>query len=70
MYANVVQRRIAWERRYAPDEYTRLLGTFSDHLALTEVSRAALLEEIGSAIRGAGVLDVAYETWCFLYQRL
>lgn len=43
-------RRYVWRVAYEADEYVRLLGTYSDHLALDEGARERLFRELHSFI--------------------
>jgi SAM-dependent methyltransferase len=46
LFTDVVVRRFGWEIRYTADEYIRLLGTFSGHIAMAQWQRDRLYGEI------------------------
>ncbi len=55
LFEEVAVRHYPWTETYDTDRYLRLLRTFSDHIALAEASREALLAEIATLIdRGFG----------------
>lgn len=71
LYAPVGEERFTWHRQYAVAQYLRLLGTFSDHLALDASARANLFEAITLAIRKAGgSISVTYDTMCYLFRTI
>lgn len=69
-YETAVQNRVAWARTCTAAEYVRLLGTFSDHLALPSASRIALLDEVFDLVDAAGGFEMTYDTCCSMYQRI
>jgi ubiquinone/menaquinone biosynthesis C-methylase UbiE len=54
LFSPVLARTYAWQRRYTTQEYMRLLGTYSDILALDEARRGALLDGL------ADLMDTRY----------
>ena len=46
LFTDIVVRRFDWEVRYTADEYTRLLDTFSGHIAMASWQRDRLYGEI------------------------
>ena len=61
----------AWSRSYTSKEWIDHLMTHSDHRTLPQVPRAALLEEISTAIRGlGGTFRVDYTCWLVTAIRL
>jgi len=46
-----VVRRYLWSQRYTEQEYLRLLGTYSGHLAATDEQRRILYARLGELIR-------------------
>lgn len=46
LFTDTVVRRFDWEVRYTADEYTRLLDTFSGHIAMAPWQRDRLYSEI------------------------
>ena len=49
-FADVVRRQYPWHADYDGKSYARLVGTFSDHLALPDDKRARLLAGIAALI--------------------
>ena len=49
-------------RTFTADEYTRLLGTYSDHIAIEETTRKELFDEIRQAINDNGGIITLYDT--------
>jgi len=64
LFASVESRRHLWERSYRADDYARLLGTYSDHLALPAPVRSRLLSGIEDLIERSygGVIRKGYLT--------
>jgi len=50
LFKDVQARRYTWEQTYTARVYTDLLGTYSDHIALPDDKRSALLDCITSLI--------------------
>jgi SAM-dependent methyltransferase len=50
LFTGVQSRRYEWDETYSAETYARLLGTYSDHIALPPEARAALLDCIASLI--------------------
>ncbi len=50
LFSDVVQRRYQWTLEYSTRQYIDLLGTYSDHISLPEVERAALFKAIAHLI--------------------
>lgn len=68
-YRRVAQKTTPWGRPYTAQAYVQLLGTYSDHLALTQASRQALLRELAAVIEGhGGVIEMHYEAKCFVFR--
>ena len=66
----VAAHTVTWERSYTRTEWTRLLGTHSDHRMLSEDVRAQLHAEIGAAIDDhGGTLEVTYDVQLYLLTR-
>lgn len=58
LFQSVETRTHLWERRYRAGDYTRLLGTYSDHIAIPGETRARLLDAISNLIErsyGGGI---------------
>jgi SAM-dependent methyltransferase len=56
-------RTYTWQRRYSSGEYTELLRTHSDHIALERAKQEALYLAVGDVIDAhAGVLELTYRT--------
>ena len=53
-FVGVHEVRRAWTKRYAGEEYLKLLQTFSDHRALLEPNKSRFFEEIGRVIAQMG----------------
>jgi SAM-dependent methyltransferase len=49
-------------RTFTADEYTLLLGTYSDHIAIEETTRKELFNEIKNAINDNGGIITLYDT--------
>jgi SAM-dependent methyltransferase len=64
LFTAVESRRYIWQQTYSAGVYTDLLSTYSDHIALPEETRAALLNCIASLIaeRYSGSIDKQYLT--------
>lgn len=50
LYDAPMVRRVPWSQEYTAEQYVRLLGTYSDHIALPEDQRRRLLREIARLI--------------------
>jgi ubiquinone/menaquinone biosynthesis C-methylase UbiE len=67
----VVERTVPWETSYTSAEWTRLLGTHSDHRMLPDDKRTQLHAEIGALIDAhGGTLACVYDTLLYLARRL
>ncbi len=64
LYEPPIVRRVPWSQEYTAEQYVRLLGTYSDHIALPDDRRRRLLREIGRLIetRYDGKVVKRYET--------
>jgi hypothetical protein len=49
-------------RTFTADEYTLLLGTYSDHIAIEETTRMKFFDEIREAINDNGGIITLYDT--------
>ncbi|ERI92373.1 methyltransferase domain protein [Clostridiales bacterium oral taxon 876 str. F0540] len=49
-------------RTFTADEYTSLLGTYSDHIAIEETTRKKFFDEIREAINDNGGIITTYDT--------
>jgi SAM-dependent methyltransferase len=54
LFSEVTMRSYRWSAEYTSDEYVRLLRTYSDHLALPEITRRALCDAIRESIEAHG----------------
>ena len=68
-YEAMVRQTFPWRRTYSATEYVRLLGTFSDHLALGAAARGALLDAIQRVVAEAGTITVTYDATCYAFRR-
>ena len=69
-FEKVVIRKYPWSVRYKTSEYLRLLGTYSDHLRLSEQRRTALFEDIAEVIeRNGGFIERPYLAVVYMAQR-
>ncbi len=50
LFIPVDDRRYLWQQTYSTDIYKKLLSTYSDHIALPEDTRIALLDCVASLI--------------------
>lgn len=50
LFDEPIRRKYAWSRYYTAEEYVNLLGTYSDHIALPDRKRQALLDGIRNFI--------------------
>ena len=70
LFWDVAVRRFPWAERYDADRYLDLLGTYSDHLALTPETRAALFAGIRAVIVGyGGAIRKPYTAVLFLARK-
>lgn len=60
-FTGVEQRDYAWARHYEPDDYVRLVSTFSDHILLPAGQRDELFAAVAEVAAAAGGFDVDYE---------
>jgi SAM-dependent methyltransferase len=59
-----------WTETYTRDEYVGLLSTHSDHILISEVDRAKLLDGVANAIdAGGGSFEMTYESLLCLARR-
>ena len=66
----MLSRCFAWSASYPAREYTELAQTHSDHLALTEEERRALLDALHETIlANGGSCRVHYSTRLYMAQR-
>lgn len=49
-------------RTFTADEYTSLLGTYSDHIAIKETKRMKFFDEIRETINDNGGIITIYDT--------
>lgn len=49
-------------RTFTADEYTSLLGTYSDHIAIEETKRMKFFDEIRETINDNGGIITIYDT--------
>ena len=68
-YEAMARQTFPWRRSYSASEYVRLLGTFSDHLALDAATREALVAAIYRVVAEAGSISVAYDATCHAFRR-
>lgn len=67
VFAAPEARSYSWTQDYTSDGYCELLQTHSDHIALPEVQRDALLEAVSAAIdRNGGTFTLEYVTALWL----
>ncbi len=61
---------VPWTRRYTSAEYAELLDTHSDHRALADDVRTALLADVRGVIdEHGGAIDYRYDTQLILLRR-
>jgi hypothetical protein len=66
----MVERKLTWRTSYTSGEWTRLLGTHSDHRMLPDDVRTQLHTEVGAVIDAhGGLLPVVYDTLVYLATR-
>jgi trans-aconitate methyltransferase len=66
----MVERKLTWRTSYTSAEWTRLLGTHSDHRMLPDDVRTQLHAEVGAVIDAhGGLLPVVYDTLVYLASR-
>jgi len=69
LYRELAKEAFPWSRKYPAREYIRLLGTYSDHIALKSGTRDNLLEAVESVILEAGgSFEVTYDATCFMFR--
>ena len=67
LFGDITVREYPWTETYSSTEYTRLLGTHSDHRLLAEDLRERLLAELAAVIdRHGGELSLTYVTRLYL----
>ena len=63
------KKTFPWTYRYSAREYIRLLGTYSDHIALSSVARDDLFRAIESVIlEVGGSIEVTYDAICCMFR--
>jgi SAM-dependent methyltransferase len=66
----MVERKLTWQTSYTSAEWTRLLGTHSDHRMLPDDARTRLHTEVGAVIDAhGGLLPVTYDVMLYLATR-
>ena len=62
-FSDPIWRKYPWSQTYTAEDYIRLLGTYSDHIALPEDNRERLFEGISNLIntRYEGTITKYYE---------
>jgi hypothetical protein len=66
----MVERTVTWRTSYTSAEWTRLLGTHSNHRMLPDDVRTQLHTEVGAVIDAhGGLLPVVYDTLVYLAKR-
>jgi SAM-dependent methyltransferase len=66
-FSSVEVRRYRWQRSFTREEWTGLIGTYSDHVRLGPDREAALLAGVGAVIDAlGGSMDVSYRTSAIL----
>jgi 2-polyprenyl-3-methyl-5-hydroxy-6-metoxy-1,4-benzoquinol methylase len=70
-FAEVVVREVKWNKTYSKEDYLKLQNTYSNHLAVSEETRAEFHKELAKIIdsHGGTVLRV-YKTVLLLAKRL
>ncbi|GJM41639.1 MAG: hypothetical protein DHS20C20_19210 [Ardenticatenaceae bacterium] len=69
-FGNVQVRTYPWVEKYTAEAYVDLLGTYSDHLRLTEEKRQKLFAAIANLIeKNGGVIERPYLGVLYLLQR-
>jgi SAM-dependent methyltransferase len=69
-FVDVEKREFPWSQRYSTSEYLELCRTWSTHRMLPEDRLARLLSAVANAIvDNGGVVDVEYDTQCYLGRR-
>lgn len=61
-FIDVTYRLYHRTRNFTADEYTSLLGTYSDHIAMEEATRMKFFNEIREAINANGGVITIYDT--------
>ena len=62
-FADPIHRVYSWTANYSAEEYIKLIGTYSDHIALPELNRTHLFEGIADLINKnyGGLITKYYE---------
>lgn len=61
LFRNICVKKFPWSARYNAQEYVGLLGTYSDHLRLSEERRKSLFEDVSAVIaRHGGIVERPY----------
>jgi SAM-dependent methyltransferase len=69
-FREVVERRYSWSADYDAERYLKLLGTFSDHLALAEEARRSLFSGLAELIaRHGGTVTNEYLTILYVARK-
>jgi trans-aconitate methyltransferase len=71
-FEEFVQKRYAWHATYTAEQYTALLNTYSDHIALGITQRQVLFDGIAEMIRKdfSGQVTKEYETVLKMRKRI
>jgi len=71
LYSVMAKGTFPWTRRYSARDYVRLLGTYSDHLALSSGARDDLFGAIKSAIlEVGGSIELKYDAFCYMFRSM
>lgn len=62
LFSTVEPLELGWSRRLTADSYLRLIGTYSDHIALEDSNRIPLVGGIRERIDSVGGIDLRYTT--------
>ena len=60
LFSDVTTCEFPWRRPMTADEYADMISTYSDHAALPEPDRTALLDGIRAVVAGAGGVEIGY----------
>jgi SAM-dependent methyltransferase len=66
-FGNVTVKKYKWDQEYTTEEYTKLLGTYSDHISLEKEIREQLFEGIESHIESEHGGRIVKEHLAILY---
>ena len=71
LFPTLVKKTYAWSRTYTAEEWTSLMRTQSDHIALPPDRREALMEEVAAAVEAHGnAYEHPYLCHLFALQRV